>query len=72
MKIYGRAEGITFRCMKGDLSINLHEDAVGPVVRAIAELEPSMPTGIRGFFQRISYLLENGERVTILESVRSE
>ena len=66
-RICGRSEGIKFRCEKGDLSVVLHEDAVGPVVRAIVEAEPSMPIEIRGFFQRICYLLEKGERVEVLE-----
>ena len=65
-RICGRSEGIKFSCRKGDLSIVLHEDAVRSVVRAIVEAEPSMPTEIRGFFQRICYLLENGERVTVI------
>jgi hypothetical protein len=69
-KICGRAEGVRFACEKGDLSINLHEDAVRPVVRAIAEAEPSMPEEVRGFFQRISYLLENGERYGIFDLER--
>lgn len=64
-RICGRSEWITFRCLKGDLSINLHEDAVRPVVRAITEAEQSMPEEIRWFFLRICYLLEHGERVTI-------
>ena len=67
-RICGRSEGVKFSCEKGDLSIVLHEDAIGPVVRAIAEAEPSMPVEIQGFFQRICYLLENGERVELLES----
>ncbi len=61
-RICGRSDGIIFSCEKGDLSIRLHEDAVKPVIRAITEAEESMPDEIKGFYQRISYLLENGER----------
>jgi hypothetical protein len=67
-KICGNVEGVKFRCERGDLSIVLHEDAVRPVIRAIADLEPSMPDEVRGFFRRISYLLEDGERVDVLGS----
>jgi hypothetical protein len=66
-RICGRADGVRFSCDRGDLRINLHEDAVGPVVRAITDALPSMPPEIHGFFQRICYLLENGERVGILD-----
>jgi hypothetical protein len=61
----GRSEGIVFSAEKGDLSIRLHEDAVPAVVRAITESEPSMPEAIRGFYQRVVFLLENGERVKL-------
>ena len=68
----GRAEGITFACNRGDLSVKLHEDAVASVVRAIAEAGPSMPVDILGFYQRISYLLEHAERVRLLDLPREQ
>ena len=66
-KVCGRDEGVRFRCQEGDLSVWLHEDAVGPVVRAIAEMEQSIPEDIRWFFQRIGYLLEHGERTGVMD-----
>lgn len=74
-RISGRAEGIRFTAQGGDLSVRLHEDAVLPVIRAIAQAETSMPTGVRGFYQRICYLLEHGERVRLADlrqSVKEE
>jgi hypothetical protein len=64
-KICGRTEGVKFRCDQGDLRIWLHKDAVGPVVRVITEAEPSIPEGIRWFFQRICYLLEHSEELGV-------
>lgn len=69
-KICGRSDGISFVCEKGDLRINIHEDAVGPVVRAINDALPEMPVEIHRFFLRIGYLLENGERLGILDLAR--
>ncbi len=69
-KICGREEGVRFECHRGDLSIVLHRDAVKPVVRAIAELAPSMPEYTRWFFLRISYLLENREPVNPILDTR--
>ena len=65
-KVCGRTEGVRFSCHGGDLSIWLHEDAVLPVIRAINEAEPEMPNYVKGFFQRIAYLVENGERVRLI------
>ena len=39
-KMCARPEEVRFACEKGDLRVNLHEDAVGPVVRAINEALP--------------------------------
>lgn len=64
-KICGRKEGVQFRCDSGDLRIWLHEDAVRSVVRAITEAEPSMPEGVRGFFQRVCYLLEHSDELAV-------
>jgi hypothetical protein len=61
----GRGDGVKFRCDKGDLRIWLHKDAVRPVIRAIAEAEPSMPEDLRVFFQRIGYLLEHSEELGV-------
>jgi hypothetical protein len=66
-EICGRSDGLKFACEKGDLHVNLHEDMVGPVVRVINESLPSMPKEVHGFFLRICYLLENGERLGILD-----
>jgi len=66
-RICGRTDGITFSAKGGDFSVRLHEDAVPSVVRAITEAEPHMPLEIRGFYQRISYLLENGERARLID-----
>jgi hypothetical protein len=62
-KLCGRDEWVTFADLKGDLSIRIHEDAVESVVRAITEAEPLMSEYVRAFYQRVSYLLEDGERV---------
>lgn len=64
-RICGRSEGVSFRIQSGDLRVNLHEDAVRPVVRAIAQALPDIPQEVHWVFQRISYLLEHGERYTL-------
>jgi hypothetical protein len=66
-RICGRTEGITFSAKGGDFSVRLHADAVPSVVRAITEAEHLMPIEIRGFYQRICYLLENGERARLVD-----
>jgi hypothetical protein len=66
-RMCGRTEGIRLRAEDGDLSIWLHEDAVPSVVRAITEALPSMPVEVQGFYQKICYLLENGERVRLTD-----
>ncbi|HZW85437.1 MAG TPA: hypothetical protein VFE91_06010 [Nitrososphaerales archaeon] len=67
-KVCGRKEGVRFGCRSGDMSIWLNEDAVLPVVRAINEALPDMPDYVKGFFQRVAYLVENGERVRLIGS----
>ena len=64
-KVCRRSEGVEFLNDGGDLRIHLHRDAVPSVVRAIAEMEPSMPQEVVGFFQRISYLLEHSEELGV-------
>jgi hypothetical protein len=64
-KICGRKEDVQLRCDRGDLRIWLHKDAVRSVVRAIKEAEPSIPEGVRGFFQRICYLLEHSDELAV-------
>lgn len=64
-RICGRSDGILFRCEGEYLSVILHEDAVRPVVRVITEALPDMPQEIHGFYQRICFLLEHGERYTM-------
>lgn len=67
-RICGRADGVEFLNDEGDLRIHLHTDALPSVVRVIAELEPSMPQEVVGFFQRISYLLEHSEGLGVTAS----
>ncbi|MDG7008574.1 MAG: hypothetical protein JRN06_10085 [Nitrososphaerota archaeon] len=59
----GKTEGVEFLDDEGDLRIHLHRDAVPSVIRAIDKMEPSMPQDVVGFFQRISYLLENSDEL---------
>ena len=62
-RVCGRTEGVEFLNEGGDLRIHLHRDAVPSVIRVIAQMEPSMPQEVVGFFQRISYLLEHSEEL---------
>lgn len=68
-KICGRSEGVKFRIEAGDVRVNLHEDAVRPMLRAIDEALTRMPEDIHWFFQRISYMLEHGERYTLQDLI---
>lgn len=64
-RVCGRAEGVEFLNDEGDLRIHLHRDAVPPVIRVIAGMEPSMPHEVVGLFQRISYLLEHSDELGV-------
>ena len=69
-RICGKTDEVVFQCEKGDLSVRLHKDAVLAVVRAIGESVEVMPVEIRGFYQKIAYLVEKGERVRLIDLPR--
>jgi hypothetical protein len=67
-RICGNTNGVIFTCLKGDLSIRLHEDALRSVIRAINEAEPSMSPEVRSFYQRVCYLLEKSDPLEASQS----